>query len=92
MKDTGGTVQDYARLNADYSNVNEDALLKEYYKKLNHIQTQKRLILCQKKHLVLTQILMKSETSKEKLAKKEAVVEAREFLEDLKKNITTRSR
>ena len=32
MKETGGTIEDYARLNADYSNVNDTALLKEYYK------------------------------------------------------------
>ena len=33
MKETGGTIEDYTRLNADYSNINEEALLKEYYKK-----------------------------------------------------------
>ena len=33
MEDTGGTVEDYVRLNADYSNIDETALLKEYYKK-----------------------------------------------------------
>jgi len=38
MEETGGDIQDYVRLNADYSNVNEDVLLKEYYKntKTNH--------------------------------------------------------
>ena len=33
MEETGGTVEDYVRLNADYSNIDETALLKEYYKK-----------------------------------------------------------
>ncbi len=37
MEDTGGTVEDYVRLNADYSNVDEKTLLKEYYKKINLI-------------------------------------------------------
>ncbi len=32
MKDTGGTLEDYVRLNADYSNVDSDTLLREYYK------------------------------------------------------------
>jgi len=32
MEETGGTVEDYARLNADYSQVDEDVLLREYYK------------------------------------------------------------
>jgi len=37
MEETGGTVEDYVRLNADYSNVDETTLLKEYYKKINLI-------------------------------------------------------
>ena len=32
MKETGGTMQDYIRLNTDYSTVDSDVLLKEYYK------------------------------------------------------------
>jgi len=32
MNETGGTIEDYIRLNADYSNVSDEALLKEYYK------------------------------------------------------------
>ena len=32
MKETGGTLEDYVRLNADYSNVDNDTLLREYYK------------------------------------------------------------
>jgi hypothetical protein len=37
MEETGGTIEDYARLNADYSNVDDKTLLKEYYKKINLI-------------------------------------------------------
>ncbi|MDC3219977.1 hypothetical protein OAU00_02715 [Saprospiraceae bacterium] len=33
MEDTGGTIEDYTRLNADYSQVDDVTLLKEYYKK-----------------------------------------------------------
>jgi hypothetical protein len=32
MEETGGTVEDYVRINADYSNVDESVLLREYYK------------------------------------------------------------
>jgi len=32
MEDTGGTIEDYTRLNADYSDVDQNTLLKEYYK------------------------------------------------------------
>jgi len=32
MNETGGTLDDYVRLNADYTNVDENTLLVEYYK------------------------------------------------------------
>ena len=32
MEETGGTLEDYVRLSADYSNVDENTLLREYYK------------------------------------------------------------
>ena len=32
MEETGGTVEDYVRLNADYSKLDSDSLLMEYYK------------------------------------------------------------
>jgi len=41
MKETGGTLEDYVRLNADYSNVNNDTLLKEYYKQTkSHLDSE----------------------------------------------------
>ena len=33
MEETGGSVEDYARLNRDYSQYNEDAILNEYLQK-----------------------------------------------------------
>ena len=32
MEETGGSIEDYTRLNADYSNVDQNTLLREYYK------------------------------------------------------------
>ncbi len=32
MKETGGDINDYVRLNADYTNIDDSALFKEYYK------------------------------------------------------------
>ena len=37
MEETGGTIEDYTRLNADYSNTDDKTLIKEYYKKINLI-------------------------------------------------------
>jgi uncharacterized surface anchored protein len=31
MDETGGSLEDYVRLNTDYSSLNEDQLLREYY-------------------------------------------------------------
>ena len=42
MEETGGTVEDYVRLNADYSIVDEDTLLKEYYKQSKPHLDQRR--------------------------------------------------
>ena len=40
MQDTGGTIEDYTRLNADYSKINNDELLREYYNKTKpHLDT-----------------------------------------------------
>ncbi len=33
MKETGGTIDDYSRLNVDYSNIKSETLIKEYYRK-----------------------------------------------------------
>ena len=42
MKETGGTLEDYVRLNADYSNVDNDTLLREYYKQAkSHLDSRK---------------------------------------------------
>ena len=40
MEDTGGTIEEYVRLNADYSDVDNNTLLKEYYKSTkSHLDT-----------------------------------------------------
>ena len=42
MEETGGDINDYVRLNADYSNVNETTLLREYYKKTKpHLRSRR---------------------------------------------------
>jgi len=41
MRETGGTLEDYVRLNADYSNVDSDTLLREYYKQTkSHLDSE----------------------------------------------------
>ncbi len=45
MEETGGTIEDYTRLNADYSSIDDVTLLKEYYKKNKQLKKkQSKLI------------------------------------------------
>ena len=84
MEETGGTVEDYVRLNADYSNVDEKALLKEYYRKNKpHLDSEDV-------NLILEDFAWDSEVDEErdirkkKIAFKEEVAKAKNYLEDLK--------
>ena len=85
MEETGGDINDYTRLNTDYSKVDPETLLKEYYKKT-------------KPHLDLDEIDFhmeetfsydededdEREIKKKRIAFKEEVGKAKSFLEDLK--------
>jgi len=85
MNETGGTVQDYVRLNADYSDVNEDVLLKEYYKNTKpHLNSEEVDFIMEETFSYDTEVDEERDVKKKKLAKKEAVAEARSHLEGLK--------
>ena len=85
MKETGGTVEDYVRLNADYSNVNEEALLKEYYKKSKpHLNDEEIGFVIDDNFYYDEEVDEERDVKKKKLAKKEAIAEAKNYLEDLK--------
>ena len=85
MEETGGDIQDYVRLNADYSNVNEDVLLKEYYKNTKpHLTDEEISFVMEDKFRYDSDTDEERDIRKRKLAKKEAVAEARNHLESLK--------
>ena len=85
MEETGGDIQDYVRLNADYSNVNEDILLKEYYKNTKpHLTDEEISFVMEDQFRFDTDTDEERDIRKRKLAKKEAVAEARNHLEGLK--------
>ena len=84
MKETGGTVEDYVRLNADYSNVDEKALLKEYYKKNKPHLDSDDINLILEDYDWDEDIHEEKEIRKKKLAFKEEVAKARTYLDDLK--------
>jgi len=85
MEDTGGTVEDYVRLNADYSSVDNDTLLKEYYRKSKpHLNDDEINFLLEDNFSYDEDLDEERDIRKKKLAFKEEVQEAKDFLEDLK--------
>lgn len=85
MQETGGTVQDYVRLNADYDKVDSDTLLREYYKNTkSHLDDAEIDFLMEDKFDYDEDIEEERDIRKKKLAKKEEVAEAKSFLEGLK--------
>jgi hypothetical protein len=85
MKETGGTVQDYVRLNADYSNVDGDTLLKEYYKQSKpHLNNEEINFLMEEKFAIDEDTDDERDIKRKKLAQKEEVAKAHNFLEGLK--------
>ena len=84
MKETGGTVEDYVRLNADYSNVDEKALLKEYYKKNKPHLDAEDVDLILEDFTWDTDVDEERDIRKKKLAFKEEVAKARTYLDSLK--------
>jgi hypothetical protein len=86
MQETGGTIEDYVRLNADYSNINNVALLKEYYKNTKpHLDAEEVEFLLEDKFFFDEDIDDEREIKLKKLAFKDEISKARNFLEDAKK-------
>jgi hypothetical protein len=85
MNETGGTMEDYIRLNADYSNVDSDVLLKEYYKQTkSHLGSDEIDFLLEDKFDFDEDIDEDRDIKRKKLAKKEEVAKAKKFLDSLK--------
>ena len=85
MKETGGTIDDYARLNADYSNVDGEALLKEYYKQAKpHLNSEEIDFVIEDSFSFDEDLDEARDIRKKKLAYKEEVAKAKSYLDSLK--------
>jgi hypothetical protein len=85
MEETGGTIEDYVRLNTDYSSVNNELLLKEYYKKSRpHLDDEEIEFMMEDTFSYDEDEDDERDIKKKKLAFKEEVAKARTFLESLK--------
>jgi len=86
MEETGGTIEDYTRLNADYTNVDENTLLKEYYKKTKpHLDDEEIGFIMEDNFDYDTDLDEERDVRKKKLAKKEEIAKAKNFLEETKR-------
>lgn len=84
MNETGGTLEDYVRLNADYSNVDNNTLLREYYRQSKpHLDSEDVSILLED-FTWDEELDDQKDIRKKKIAYKEEVAKAKGFLEGLK--------
>ena len=84
MEETGGTIEDYTRLNADYSSIDDVTLLKEYYKKNKPYLDNSDVDLLLEDFIFDEEIDEEKDIRKKKLAFKEEVAKAKNFLEETK--------
>lgn len=85
MEETGGSVEDYVRLNTDYNGVSPEALLKEYYKKTKpHLDSEEIEFFMDETFAYDEEEDDEREIKKKRIAFKEEVGKAKAFLEDLK--------
>ena len=85
MEETGGTVEDYVRLNKDYSNADTHALLKEYYKNTRpHLDQEEIEFLIEDNFDYDEDLDDERDVKKKRLAFKEEVAKAKAHLETIK--------
>ena len=85
MEETGGTLEDYVRLSADYSNVDENTLLREYYKQTKpHLSYDEVSFLLDDQFSFDEEIDEERDIKRKKLALKEEVANANKFLNETK--------
>jgi hypothetical protein len=84
MNETGGTLQDYVRLNADYSSVDNQTLLREYYKQTKPYLEGEDINLLLEDFSYDEELDEERDIRKKKIAYKEEVAKAKNFLEGLK--------
>ena len=85
MEETNGTMEDYVRLNADYSKVDSEVLLKEYYKKSKpHLDDEEIKFIMEENFDYDEDVDEERDIKRKKLAYKEEVAKAKNFLEDVK--------
>ena len=85
MKETGGTIEDYTRLNRDYSQLDENSLLREYYKNTKpHLDHEEISFIMEDNFTYDEDADEERDIKKKKLAFKEEIAKAKSFLKETK--------
>ena len=85
MNETGGTLEDYVRLNTDYASLNEDQLLREYYQATNpHLDKEDIDFMLEDKFSYDEDLDDEREIRRKKVERKQALANAKSHLEGLK--------
>lgn len=85
INETGGTLEDYVRLNTDYASLNEDQLLKEYYQATRPDLDKEEIdFLLEDKFEFDEEYDDDREIKRKKLARKEELLKAKKHLDGLK--------
>ena len=85
MSETGGTVEDYVTLNKDYSKYDDKLLVREYYKKTRpHLTDEEVNFVMEDNFSFDEEVDEERFVRKQKLAYKEEVAKAKNFLEQMK--------
>ena len=85
MNETGGTLEDYVRINADYSNVDDNTLLREYYRQTkSHLDNDEINFLIEDSFSFDEDVDEDRDIRRKKLAYKEEISKARQHLNSLK--------
>jgi hypothetical protein len=84
MNDTGGSLEDYVRLNQDYSKLNEMQLLREYYEATKPHLDKEDIELLMEDFSYDEELDEEKDIRKAKIAFKEEVAKAKSYLEGMK--------
>ena len=85
MNETGGSLEEYVRLNQDYSNKDDKSLLKEYYKQTKpHLNDEEIGFLMEDNFEYDEEVDEERDIKRKKLALKEQVASAKSHLDGLK--------
>tara|TARA_R110002126_G_scaffold130833_1_gene274434 strand:- start:124 stop:1248 length:1125 start_codon:yes stop_codon:yes gene_type:complete len=85
MEETGGNIDDYVRLNIDYTKVDDKSLLREYYKNTKpHLDHEEISFIMEDNFTYDEELDEERDIKKKKLAFKEEIAKAKGFLEETK--------